>query len=84
VPPWPAANPSLQERQLTKLASLSAAIASALRSRGVADPAAMVTAEAGVAVFKIAFERWIEQSNDRDLSDLMQDTMAELKAATGR
>jgi AcrR family transcriptional regulator len=79
-----AANPSLQERELIKLASLSTAIAAALRSRGVSDPAAMLTAEAGVAVFKIAFERWVEQSNGRSLSELFQDTLEELRAATGR
>lgn len=79
-----AANPSLQERELIKLASLSAAIAAALRSRGVGDPAAALTAEAGVAVFKIAFERWLEQSGDGKLSELFQDTLEELRAATGR
>jgi AcrR family transcriptional regulator len=79
-----AANPSLQERELIKLASLSAAIAAALRSRGVNNPAAMLTAEAGVAVFKVAFERWVEQANDKSLSELFADTLEELRAATGR
>jgi AcrR family transcriptional regulator len=79
-----AANPSLQERELAKLASLAGAIAGALRSRGVGDPAAALTAEAGVAVFKVSFERWVDESNDHDLSALMQDTLEELKAATGR
>ena len=51
--------PELQERELIKLASLAAALADALRRRGVTDPAASLTAEAGIAVFKIAFERWI-------------------------
>ena len=55
-----AANAELQERELIKLASLAAAIADALRRRGVDDPAASLTAEAGIAVFKIAFERWID------------------------
>ena len=35
-----AANPELQERELIKLAALSAAIADTLRKRGVKDPAA--------------------------------------------
>jgi AcrR family transcriptional regulator len=78
-----AANPSLQERELIKLASLASAVAAALRSRGVGDPAAMLTAEAGVAVFKIAFELWVNQSDDRDLALLMRDTLDELKAVTG-
>ncbi len=78
-----AANPSLQERELIKLSALAAAVARALRTRGVADPAAMLTAEAGVAVFKIAFELWVNQSDDRDLSVLMQETLDQLKAVAG-
>ena len=76
------ANSSLQERELIKLASLSAAIAGALRGRGVGAPAAALTAEAGIAVFKIAFAMWIDPSNDRDFADLMRDTLAELKVVT--
>ena len=37
-------------------------MADALRKRGVTDPAASLTAEAGIAVFKIAFERWLERA----------------------
>jgi len=54
-----AANPELQERELIKLATLAAAAASALRERGVAEPQASLAAEAGIAVFRIGFERWI-------------------------
>ena len=78
-----AANPSLQERELIKMSTLAAAVARALRSRGVGDPAAMLTAEAGVAVFKIAFELWVNESDDRDLSVLMRETLHQLKAVAG-
>ncbi|HEY0797570.1 MAG TPA: TetR family transcriptional regulator, partial [Candidatus Baltobacteraceae bacterium] len=61
------ANPELQERELIKLASLASALAAALRQRGVSDPAASLAAEAGVAVFKIAFDRWINESGTADL-----------------
>src|ERR1700727_2972042 len=54
------ANPELQERELIKLAMLAAAVAQALRDRGIEDPAAILTAEAGVTVFRVAFERWVE------------------------
>ncbi|MEE1804768.1 TetR family transcriptional regulator [Streptomyces sp. NPDC101062] len=77
-----AANAELQERELIKLASLSAALAEALRHRGVADPAASLAAEAGTAVFKIAFERWIGGTGHEDLSELVRDSLAELKAVT--
>ena len=77
-----AANAELQERELIKLASLAAAIADALRRRGVGDPAASLTAEAGIAVFKIAFERWVEAANRQGLRELMRDSLDELKAVT--
>jgi AcrR family transcriptional regulator len=77
-----AANPELQERELLKLASWSTALADALRVRGAKEPAARVTAEAGVAVFRVAFERWIKQTNKRDLPRLIRESFAELKAAT--
>ena len=68
-----AANTELQERELIKLATLAVALADALRRRGVADPAASLTAEAGIAVFKIAFERWIGESNQRDLPQVIRE-----------
>src|SRR6266699_444814 len=70
-----AANAELQERELIKLASLSAALAGTLRRRGVRDPAASLTAEAGIAVFRIAFERWINEPSQRDLPQLIRDSL---------
>jgi AcrR family transcriptional regulator len=77
-----AANPALQERELIKLAALSAALADTLRRRGVKEPAASLTAEAGIAVFKIAFERWVNQISQQDLPQLIRDLLGELKAVT--
>jgi AcrR family transcriptional regulator len=77
-----AANAELQERELIKLASLAAALADALRRRGVRGPAASLTAEAGIAVFRIAFERWINETQRRDLSQLIRESLDELKAVT--
>jgi AcrR family transcriptional regulator len=77
-----AANAGLQERELIKLASLASAIADALRRRGVKEPAASLTAETGVAVFKVAFERWLDESNDSDLSQVIRESLHELKAVT--
>src|SRR6266568_5448593 len=48
-----AANAELRERELIKLASLASALAGALRRRGISDPAASLSAEAGIAVFRI-------------------------------
>ena len=75
-----AANPELQERELIKLASLAGAVAQALRERGVGEPAAILTAEAGMSVFRIAFERWVEPSNDRDMRRLIHEALDQLRA----
>src|SRR5271165_4003691 len=76
------ANAELRERELIKLASLATALAAALRRRGVADPAATLTAEAGIAVFRVAFARWVSDSDSRDLPRLIRDSLVELQAVT--
>jgi AcrR family transcriptional regulator len=77
-----AANPELQERELIKLASLASAVADALRQRGVEDPAASLAAEVGIAVFKIAFEQWINETSQRDLPQVIRESLHQLKAVT--
>ena len=76
------ANPGLQERELAKLAALSAALAGALRQRGVGDPGAGLTAEVAIAVFRTAFERWIGAEDDHDFPQLLRDSLEELRALT--
>lgn len=76
------ANTDLRERELIKLATLSRALAETLRRRGVAEPAASLAAEAGIAVFRVAFERWIDDPADPDLRQVVRDSFAELKAVT--
>jgi hypothetical protein len=67
---------------LIKLASLAAAMAGALRQRGAGGPGASLTAEAGIAVLKVAFERWINETSQHDLSQLIRELFVELKALT--
>ena len=76
------ANPELRERELIKLATLASAIAGALRKRGVSDPAASLTAEAGIAVFKIAFMQWVYETGPADLPQIIREALDELKAVT--
>lgn len=76
------ANAELRERELTKLASMSAGLAEALRLRGVAEPAASLTAEAGIAVFRIGFELWIAEAEEREMPQLMRELLDELRAVT--
>jgi AcrR family transcriptional regulator len=77
-----AANAELQERELIKLAALAAAMAGALRERGIPEPAASLAAEAGIAVFRIAFERWTAEDCQPDLAKLIRESLGQLKAVT--
>jgi AcrR family transcriptional regulator len=77
-----AGHAELRERELIKLAALSAALAGALRRRGVKEPAASLTVEAGIAVFKVAFERWINGTVEQEFPQLIRETLDELRAVT--
>jgi len=79
-----AATPELRERELIKLAAWSTALSDTLQGRGLDDAAARLTAEVAIAVFRIAFARWVEDSSDRDLSQVIHESLDVLKAlATG-
>jgi hypothetical protein len=75
-----AASVELQERELIKLASLAAALAEVLRGRGVTEPAASLAAEAALAAFKIGFDRWVSSDGERDLPQVIRDSLEALKA----
>ncbi|MBB4909718.1 TetR/AcrR family transcriptional regulator [Actinophytocola algeriensis] len=75
------ANDDLRERELLKLARLTAAMATALRERGVADPTAGLAAEVGSLAFVRAFERWVSPSCEEKFATLAREALAELKAA---
>lgn len=72
--------PSLQERELLKLAALVTTLTGALRARGVDATAAALAAETGVAVFRIAFATWIADGETRSLAAIRHDVLAELPA----
>ena len=61
---------------------MAAAVADALRARGVGEPAASLTAEAGMAVFRISFERWIADPDGPDLAQLIRESLDQLTALT--
>jgi AcrR family transcriptional regulator len=70
----------VQERELIKLASLALAVTKALHTRGVPEPAASLAAEVGIAVFKIGFERWVNEKRPRDLAAHIRAAVDALKA----
>jgi AcrR family transcriptional regulator len=76
-----AANVSLRERDLIKLASLAAAAAAALRERGVAEPTASLSAEAGIAVFRVAWGQWTADGPSPPLVELVRASLADMRAA---
>ena len=77
-----ASNAELQERELTKLAAISTAIAEALQRRGVDNAAATLTAELAIAVFRTAFERWIGPSSHQDFPQLVRESLEQLRSLT--
>jgi AcrR family transcriptional regulator len=78
-----AANAELRERELIKLGSWAAALADTLHERGVAEPAASVAGEVAMAVFRIAFERWVSKTERRGLADLIGESFDELRELAG-
>ncbi|MEV6259221.1 helix-turn-helix domain-containing protein [Streptomyces sp. NPDC051784] len=78
------ANTELRERELIKLASLSAALAETLRGRGVPERSANLSAETGIAVFKVGFERWIADGEDRAMALVMREVLDELTGLAAR
>jgi AcrR family transcriptional regulator len=75
-----AAHPSLQERELLKLASMTDATAAALRERGVQEPTATLAARSAVTVFHVAFGRWITADGSPDFADYLAETAEALHA----
>ena len=76
------ANAELRERELIKMASLAAALADGLRRRGVPSPDASLAAEAGIAVLRVAFERWVSEPGGQELPQVMRESLGQLKTLT--
>ena len=75
-----AAHADLQERDLNKRSSLTGALEAGLRRRGVAESAASLAAEMGIAVFYGGFDRWLDDPAERELSEIVHERFDELKA----
>lgn len=75
-----AANAELREREVIKLALLAAAVAAALRRRGVPETAASLTADTGTAIFSAAFAAWINDPEHREFPLHIRESFDELRA----
>ncbi|SDR81737.1 DNA-binding transcriptional regulator, AcrR family [Friedmanniella luteola] len=79
-----AGHASLQERELLKLAALTAAATAALHERGVPEPAATLAAEVGVAAFKVGFGWWIADDATDTLTACIRSALDQLRALTSQ
>jgi AcrR family transcriptional regulator len=77
-----AANPSLQERELLKLAAMAEATGQALAKRGVTEPAASLAAHSAVTVFHVAFAQWVSADPPPDFGHCITQAAAALRALT--
>ncbi len=75
-------HPALRERELLKLASLSSAVAAALRGRGIPEPAATLAASTAVTVFTVAFGQWITDGETRSMVEIEREVMRDMAAIT--
>ncbi len=77
-----AAHAELKERELIKLATLASAIGEALRGRGVPGLSASLAAETGIAIFKTAFDDWLNDSKNRDLAHHVRESLRAIRVLT--
>lgn len=76
-------NPPLRERELIKIADVTAAMADVLRRHGVQEPEASMTAELGMAGFRVGFDRWLVPGEQRTLPGLIHEALGRVPAVVG-
>ncbi|WP_433574970.1 TetR/AcrR family transcriptional regulator [Nocardia brasiliensis] len=76
------ANAELRERELLKMAMLADALTQALGRRGVAPATAELAARTAVAVFEVAFTRWIQETPARQFAQVVDEVYLELQGLT--
>ena len=77
------ASPELQERERTKFAAVTDALAGALQQRGAAESGARLLAHVGAAIFQTAFERWTDQPEHAGFSACVREATTELASNLG-
>jgi len=78
------ATPELRERELSKQAALTDAIAAALRARGLDAETARLAASAGLLVQQGAIRRWTQPAESRPLRDLLSDALHALRSTVAQ
>jgi AcrR family transcriptional regulator len=78
-----AANPDLQERELSKNAVLAEAIAAVLRGRGCDAETAFLAAGTAMLAQQAAFQKWTRPGETRALRDLLSEAVDALRSTVG-
>jgi AcrR family transcriptional regulator len=76
-------SPELMERERTKFAAITDALAGALRQRGASETAAPLLAHVGAAILQTAFGHWTEQQAGGEFAAHVRAAADELTAALG-
>lgn len=76
-----ATSADLQERDQLKQVGMAAAVAQALRARGVPEPANVLAAEIGLLAFKDAYATWVAAGNERELGELVHAALDRLRGS---
>jgi len=77
-----ASSPELRERELIKAASISAAMAKALRARGFDDATATLAAYTGTTIMHVAYEQWVGAPDGTPFQQVAKDVLARLRDIT--
>ncbi|WP_020674449.1 TetR family transcriptional regulator [Gordonia polyisoprenivorans] len=78
------ANPELQERELFKMATLTAALTAGLCDRGVDETTARLAAEMGITAFNSAFAQWIDEDDGRAMDVLIRAALDDVRTVARR
>lgn len=73
------ANPELLERELIKHEAAAVALTEALRQRGFDNCEARLAADIGIAVFRSAYDRWLNAGDGTGMSQIIEDVLAVLR-----
>ena len=73
------ANPELRERELSKRAALTDAIAAARHARGLDPDTALLTASLSMLVEQTAIQRWTQPAESPPLRELLSDALYSLR-----
>jgi AcrR family transcriptional regulator len=77
------ANQELMERQLVKYEAIALAFTETLRQRGFDAGAARLAADVGIAIFRSAYDRWLDASEDTGMGQVIEDVVTTLRTAVG-